>query len=86
MSKFEFTPSGVCCQKMIIDIDNDIINNVEFIGGCPGNLLGISQIIKGKSVNEVINAFDGVKCGKKPTSCPEQLSKAINHYLKQQNM
>lgn len=78
--RFEYIPKGTCSQKMIFDIENNIINNVEIIGGCPGNLMGISRIIKGMTLDEVIEDFKGVTCGRKPTSCPDQIAKALEEY------
>ncbi len=75
--KYEFTPSGVCSRKIYLDVENDIINSVEFVGGCNGNLKGISTLVKGMPVNEVIEKLEGIKCGFKNTSCPAQLAKAL---------
>ena len=75
--KYEFTPSGVCSRKIYLDVENDIINSVEFVGGCYGNLKGISTLVKGMPVNEVIEKLEGIKCGFKNTSCPAQLAKAL---------
>lgn len=75
---YEYTPKGTCSQKMIFDINDDnIIENVKIIGGCPGNLLGISKILVGMSIDLVIERFDGVKCGNKNTSCPDQIAQAL---------
>jgi len=80
--RITFKPSGVCCREMILDIDdNNIITNVDFIGGCPGNLIGIKQLVIGQNANEVSDKLAGVTCGSKPTSCPDQLSKAIRESL-----
>lgn len=67
---------------MIFDIDeNRIIKNVKIIGGCLGNLLGISKILVGMSIKDVIERFDGVKCGNKPTSCPDQIAQALKQLI-----
>lgn len=67
---------------MIFDIDeNRIIKNVKIIGGCPGNLLGISKILVDMSIKDVIERFDGVKCGNKPTSCPDQIAQALKQLI-----
>ncbi|MBQ7140572.1 MAG: TIGR03905 family TSCPD domain-containing protein [Bacilli bacterium] len=73
----EYIPTGVCSRKIIIEIENDIINNLKVIGGCSGNLLGISALCKGMKVDEVIQKLNGIKCGMKHTSCPDQISKAL---------
>lgn len=75
--KFEFKPRGICCQKMIIDVDNGIVNDVKFIGGCSGNTQGVAALVKGMEVNEVISRLEGIRCGFKSTSCPDQLAKAL---------
>jgi len=81
MEKFEFTPKGVCSSKMIFEIENDIIKDLKVIGGCPGNLLGISNLVKGENINNVISKLEGIKCGFKSTSCPDQISIALKEYI-----
>ena len=73
----EFTPKGVCSQKMIIEVENGIVTNVKVLGGCNGNLQGISSLVKGMKVEDVIKRLDGIKCGMKGTSCPDQLAQAL---------
>ena len=77
MSTFEYTPKGVCSRKMIFDLDGDVINSVEVIGGCNGNLKGIASLLKGQNVNEIISRLDGITCGPKSTSCPDQIAQAL---------
>ena len=77
---YEYKPKGTCSQKMIFEIEDGRIENLEVIGGCPGNLLGISRIVKGKTLEEVIEAFEGVTCGRKPTSCPDQIAQALKQF------
>ena len=72
-----YKPEGVCPSNIEIDVEDGIINSVEFTGGCPGNLLGISKLVKGMKVSDVIEQFEDVKCGKRATSCPAQLAKAL---------
>jgi len=72
-----YTPSGICPNNIEIDVEDGIINNVVFTGGCPGNLLGISKLVKGMKVSDVIAQFEDVKCGKRATSCPAELAKAL---------
>ncbi len=79
--KFTYIPEGVCSKKMDFEVENGVITNVVITGGCPGNLLGISRIIKGKTVQEVIDAFQGVRCGGKPTSCPDQIAMALARHF-----
>ena len=81
--KITFEPSGVCCQQMNLELDDDnIITKAEFIGGCNGNLSGISKLIIGQNALEVADKLSGTTCGPKDTSCPDQLYKAIKKYVK----
>ena len=73
----EFTPQGVCSRKMIIEVENGVVTNVTVVGGCNGNLQGISSLVKGMKVEDVIKRLDGIKCGMKGTSCPDQLAQAL---------
>lgn len=77
---YEYKPKGTCSQKMIFEIEGDKIQSLEVVGGCPGNLLGISRIVKGMTLDQVINAFEGTTCGRKPTSCPDQIAQALKQY------
>ncbi len=72
-----YRPRGVCSQKMDIDVENGIIQKVVVIGGCSGNLQGISRLVVGMSVEETISKLEGIRCGFKDTSCPDQLAKAL---------
>ncbi len=79
--KFEFYPKGVCSSKYTIDIDsNNIIKSLDIENGCPGNTLGISRIVKGMNIDDVIKAFENVDCRGKGTSCPDQISKALKAF------
>lgn len=77
---FRYRPEGVCSQEMIIDIEDNIIKDLKVIGGCHGNLQGISKLVQGMTIDEVIDRLKGIKCGFKPTSCPDQLAKALEEY------
>jgi len=81
---FEYAPKGVCSSKMIFKIKDNIINDVKIIGGCPGNSLGVSTLCKGKRVEEVIDLLKGIRCGGRPTSCPDQLAEGLTKFLKEQ--
>ena len=74
---FEFKPQGVCARHLKFDIENGIVKNVSFTGGCNGNLQGIAALCEGKPVDEIINAVSGIRCGFKSTSCPDQLARAL---------
>ncbi len=80
--EYRFKPSGVCSTEMIFDIDeNDVITDLKVIGGCNGNLKGISALIKGMKVDEVQEKLKGITCGYRDTSCPDQIAKALAEYL-----
>ena len=80
MNIYEYSPEGVCSNKMIFNIENNIIKNIKIIGGCPGNGLGISSLLKDLDIDEAIKRLEGIKCGFKPTSCPDQIAKALKEY------
>ena len=73
----EYKPSGVCSRKMVIDVEDGIVKSLEVIGGCHGNLQGISKLVEGMKVEDVISRLEGIRCGFKPTSCPDELAKAL---------
>ena len=73
----DYIPKGVCSQKIHFDIVDHKVRNVSFRGGCNGNLQGISRLIDGMDVDEAISRLDGIRCGFKATSCPDQLAKAL---------
>ena len=81
---YRYKPSGVCCQEILFNIENETIKSVDFIGGCPGNLLGMKSLIEGKNVDEVIEKLKGLSCGSKSTSCPDQFSKALELFKKKE--
>lgn len=82
LMKYEYTPKGVCSRKMVIEIEDGRVSDVQIMGGCHGNLQGISALVKGMPVDEVIGRLEGIKCGFKPTSCPDQLAKALKEATK----
>ena len=85
MKKVNFKPTGVCSREMIVECDdNNIVTNVEIVGGCPGNTVGVSKLCVGKSIDELIPMLEGIPCGFRSTSCPDQLSKALSK-LKETN-
>lgn len=75
--KYEYAPKGVCSRKMIFEIEDGIVRSLTVEGGCNGNLQGISSLLIGLPVDEVIKRLDGIKCGMKPTSCPDQIAQAL---------
>lgn len=74
---------GTCAKQIIIEVEDEVIKNVEFIGGCQGNLAGISQLVKNMSIKDVIEKLKGIPCGAKPTSCPDQLALGLAQYLEE---
>ncbi len=82
--QYTYTPRGTCSKQMIIDIDDktETINSVKIIGGCPGNTLGVSKLVEGRKIEEVIKMLKGIPCGVKGTSCPDQLSRALEEIIK----
>ena len=76
--QYIYNTKGTCSRQIIIDVDdNGIIENATFVGGCNGNLQGLNALIKGLKIDEVITRLSGIKCGFKPTSCPDQLAVAL---------
>ena len=77
---------GTCSGMINVELDGDIIKKVEFIGGCPGNTAGLEKIVVGRNAREVIGLFEGITCGYKPTSCPDQLAQALKIALQEQGV
>ncbi len=77
----EYLTKGVCAKSISIEMDGTKIKSIKFVGGCPGNLLGISKVVEGMEASEVVKTFSGVKCGAKATSCPDQLASALGTIL-----
>lgn len=75
--EYRYVPSGVCSREMIIETDGDIVKKVTIIGGCQGNTQGVSRLVEGMKIDEVIKRLKGILCGTKETSCPDQLAKAL---------
>ena len=75
--QYEYKTKGTCSQRIIFEINDGLVENVQFLGGCNGNLQGISRLVEGMEVNAVIERIEGIRCGFKPTSCPDQLAKAL---------
>lgn len=73
----EYTPKGVCSRRMTIEVDGGVIVGVNIEGGCSGNLQGISRLVEGMTVEDAIARLSGIRCGGKETSCPDQLTRAL---------
>ena len=78
----QYQPKGVCAKMMQFRIKEDVIQDVEFVGGCNGNLSGIGVLVRGMNINDIIPKLSGLPCGSRPTSCPDQLTKALEAYIK----
>ena len=78
---FEYRPQGVCSRLMRIEVEDGVVSSLQVMGGCNGNLQGISKLVEGMKVEEVIARLEGIRCGFKPTSCPDQLAKALEAAL-----
>ena len=76
----QYQTKGTCCALMNILIEDNIVKDVEFIGGCMGNLQGIRQLVKGMHIDDIISKLNGIKCGSKSTSCPDQLTQCLLQY------
>ncbi len=78
--EFAYKTKGVCSRAIYINVEGDTVKSVRFEGGCNGNTKGISSLVEGMKVDEVINRLDGITCGFKGTSCPAQLAEALKQY------
>ncbi len=82
---YKYKTRGTCSREISFELENGIVKNVLFYGGCNGNLKGISALVEGKKAEEIIPLIKGIKCGFKPTSCPDQLANALQEALNEQN-
>ncbi len=78
-----YKTKGTCSSQISFDVVDGRLHNVQFTGGCNGNLKGISSLVEGQNVNEVISRLEGIKCGLKSTSCPDQLAQALKQTINQ---
>ena len=79
--QFEYKTKGTCSQRIFFEIEDGKVHNVQYLGGCNGNLQGISRLIKGRPAAEVADTMLGVDCGGRGTSCPDQIAKALKQML-----
>ena len=82
--EYIYNPKGVCSMRMIFNIEGNIVKSLKIIGGCPGNTIGVSKLVEGKNIEEVIQMLKGIPCGGKGTSCPDQIAIALEEYKKAQ--
>lgn len=78
--EYTYTPQGVCSMQMIFEIDNEIIKSLKIVGGCPGNTVGLSRLVEGRKIQDVIKMLKGIPCRNKGTSCPDQVARALEEY------
>jgi len=78
---FQYKPKGVCSNNITFEIIDGKLHNVSFSGGCNGNLQGLGRLLEGMTPQEAVNRLKGIQCGSKNTSCPDQLSQALEKYL-----
>ena len=81
---FTYTPRGVCSRKITFDIEDGLLKNVRFHGGCHGNSQGVAALAEGMPAEEAVRRLSGIRCGLKSTSCPDQLARAVQEALEQQ--
>ena len=81
MEHITYTTKGVCSRQIEIDVENGVITKVRFLGGCSGNTQGVAALVVGMPVEEAVRRLSGIRCGFKPTSCPDQLATALKEYL-----
>lgn len=79
--QYEYKTKGTCSQRILFEIEDGILHNVQFLGGCNGNLKGIGSLVEGMPAQQVIERLEGTTCGMKATSCPDQLAKALKEAL-----
>lgn len=79
---YSYKTQGVCASKIEFEVNDGIVDNIHFIGGCSGNTQGVAKLANGRKVEEVIALIDGIRCGFKTTSCPDQLAQALKETLK----
>ncbi len=79
--KTVYQTEGTCCRQIELEVDGDVVKSVRFLGGCHGNLQGIARLVEGMNVADVVTRLSGIRCGMKPTSCPDQLSWALRQAI-----
>ena len=79
--KYSYKTKGTCARTITFDLENGVVSNIQFEGGCNGNLKGISALAEGKNAEEIIETLNGIRCGFKSTSCPDQLATALKEAL-----
>ncbi|MGM9602616.1 MAG: TIGR03905 family TSCPD domain-containing protein [Faecousia sp.] len=78
---YDYKTKGTCSQRILFDIEDGVVKNLQFIGGCNGNLKGIGSLVEGMQAEDVIARVEGIRCGMKSTSCPDQLAQALKEAI-----
>ena len=78
----EYKTQGTCSKGIVVDLEDGVVTDCRFLGGCPGNTAGVAALVKGMNAEDAIKRMKGIKCGMKPTSCPDQLALALEAALK----
>ena len=81
MASYTYTPRGTCSRKIDFTLENGIVKAVQFTGGCSGNTQGVAALCVGRPAEEVVKVIKGIRCGMKPTSCPDQLANALEQAI-----
>ena len=79
--EYEYRTNGTCSGKILFSLEDGILGSVRFIGGCSGNTQGLARLVEGMRAEEVVSRLKGIRCGMKPTSCPDQLARAVEKAL-----
>ena len=79
---YVYAPKGVCSKQFAMEVENNTLVDIEIQGGCPGNLQGLAALTKGMDIDDIIKRLEGIKCGARPTSCPDQLAIALKEVKK----
>jgi len=80
---YEYKTRGTCTHTIKFEVQDNKLTHIELIGGCPGNTQGVARLAKGRDIDELIGLIDGIQCGSRGTSCPDQLAKALKAYKEQ---
>lgn len=83
---YQFKPKGICAMQISYDIEDNKLKNVKFTGGCPGNHVGIENLVEGMDIDWVIDRLSGITCGARKSSCPDQLAVALKEYKEENNI
>lgn len=81
--EYRYRPQGVCSTEMIFEIEEDVVKKAKIVNGCAGNTAGVCTLIEGMKIEDIIKKLKGIPCGRKGTSCPDQLARALEQFLKQ---